>query len=96
MSQNDIDTKPLERLLRYAAEKHGILPRSIFMTGISRIGDNPVHGGGFADVWKGELNGKFLALKVLRIFSLLDSQKLQKVCSSRCSRISIVTCSSPF
>ncbi|KAJ4489150.1 kinase-like domain-containing protein, partial [Lentinula lateritia] len=34
---------------------------------VERIGQNPVAGGGFADVWRGTMNGKAVCLKVLRL-----------------------------
>ncbi|KAI5121748.1 hypothetical protein M0805_009037 [Coniferiporia weirii] len=67
-----------DHFLREAAEKLGILPSAIIIPGIQRLGDNPLHGGGFADVWKGELGGSYFALKALRVFNETDNEKLEK------------------
>lgn len=47
----------------------GSLPRQLFVKSAMRIGRNPVSGGGFVDVWKGNLEGEEVALKVLRVFA---------------------------
>ncbi|TDL20654.1 kinase-like protein [Rickenella mellea] len=57
-----------ERVIFYIVSKTGILPSRLFKCGARRVGRNPVIGGGFADVWRGELKGESVALKVLRIF----------------------------
>ncbi|TDL22584.1 kinase-like protein [Rickenella mellea] len=57
-----------ERFLKKTVRTRDILPSYLFIPGVQRIGKNAVGGGGFADVWKGELAGKIVALKVLRIF----------------------------
>lgn len=50
-------------------EQKGEFPPSLFISGVRRIGDNPVGGGGFADIWRGRIDGKagIMALKVLRM-----------------------------
>lgn len=48
--------------------KGSTLPGGLLITDVHRIGDNPVAGGGFADVWKGWHKKEDVALKVLRIF----------------------------
>ncbi|TDL15389.1 kinase-like protein [Rickenella mellea] len=57
-----------ERVIFDLVSKTGILPSHLFICGARRVGRNPVIGGGFADVWRGELRGEPVALKVLRIF----------------------------
>lgn len=58
----------LERFLTYLVRKRGVLPIYLFVSGVRRIGRNPAFGGGFADVWKGDVREALVALKVLRIF----------------------------
>ncbi|KIK56136.1 hypothetical protein GYMLUDRAFT_230425 [Collybiopsis luxurians FD-317 M1] len=53
-------------LLRYLSKKFHILPSSLMLQEVKREGSNPVAGGGFADIWRGSLNGKSVCLKVLR------------------------------
>jgi len=55
----------------------GILPDYLFVSGVLRIGRNPLVGGGCADIWKGKFKGEPVALKVLRIFG--DSQNSKKI-----------------
>src|SRR5205823_768587 len=45
-----------------------ILPSFLFVTGVRCLETHPIAGGGFADVWKGGLGDKIVALKVLRLF----------------------------
>ena len=73
------DARKLDRFIRFTVDKRGILPSSIFLTGVLRNGTNFVQGGGFADVWKGVFQRKPVALKVLRLFSFPDREKMQLV-----------------
>ncbi|KAK0474298.1 kinase-like domain-containing protein [Armillaria luteobubalina] len=56
--------KCLSRMTRY----HGILPTSFFCEAHQRIGVCPIWGGGFADIWKGRMDGELICIKVLRVF----------------------------
>ncbi|KIK53337.1 hypothetical protein GYMLUDRAFT_179049, partial [Collybiopsis luxurians FD-317 M1] len=47
--------------------KFQTLPSSLIIRDIKREGENPVAGGGFADIWRGTLNKKPVCLKVLRL-----------------------------
>ncbi len=89
----------LRRQIIKLVEARGKLPNSLFISGVHRIGDNPIGGGGFADIWQGTTDDKagIVALKVLRIFD--GSQRVEsvlKVCHPSsfrlmaCSRISTV------
>ncbi|TDL21254.1 kinase-like protein [Rickenella mellea] len=59
-----------ERVLRKVVKTRRILPSYLFLSGVKRSGAYAVTGGGFADVWRGELEGKPVALKVVRVFEL--------------------------
>lgn len=61
-------TETVESILYNVARKRGILPSSYYISDVLRIGAHPVGGGSFSDVYKGEIQGKPVALKVLRIF----------------------------
>ena len=39
----------------------------------------PLYHGGYADVWKGKLEGVHVAIKVLRVFSTSDFEKIKGV-----------------
>ncbi|KAK0493621.1 kinase-like domain-containing protein [Armillaria luteobubalina] len=56
--------KCLSRMTRY----HGILPTSFSCRHARRIGARPIWGGGFADIWKGRMDGELICIKVLRVF----------------------------
>jgi len=67
----------LSFLIRCARER-GIIPLSLFLEGVERLGTDPASGGGFADVWKGTYQGKCVAIKTLRMFSGGDYEDLKK------------------
>ncbi|KIK54728.1 hypothetical protein GYMLUDRAFT_48439 [Collybiopsis luxurians FD-317 M1] len=54
-------------LLRHLSKRFQILPSSLIVDNVRREGQNYVAGGGFADIWRGSLNGKLVCLKVLRL-----------------------------
>ncbi len=62
------------------AKRKGVVPSSFFVTGISKLEDQPAGRGGFADVWFGwrrtprSHRPTYVALKVLRVF---DSSGIQ-------------------
>ncbi|KAK0184021.1 kinase-like domain-containing protein [Armillaria mellea] len=56
--------KCLSHMTRY----HGILPTSFSCRHARRIDARPIWGGGFADIWKGRMNGELICIKVLRVF----------------------------
>ena len=57
------------------------LPSSYTASGdLTRVGDEPVAFGGFADVWEGTHGGKKVCIKALRV-TLNDDPALAKVCT---------------
>jgi hypothetical protein len=57
----------LRRLMFKVMTKTPVMPRSLFVTGVKvKVDRDYIDGGGFGLVFKGELLGKFVALKVLR------------------------------
>jgi hypothetical protein len=71
MQPNNELRKNSIKYLRELCRKSGQLPPSLSITeGLRRGGDHPLAGGGFADVWKGDLDEHgTVAIKVLRLFS---------------------------
>ncbi|KAK0447529.1 hypothetical protein EV421DRAFT_2033251 [Armillaria borealis] len=55
--------------LRALSEKRDIFPESFQCTNIIKKEELPFSGGASADVWKGEMDGRPVCLKVLRIFT---------------------------
>ncbi|TDL20548.1 kinase-like protein [Rickenella mellea] len=60
--------RKFDRFVKDLMVETGILPRGLTITNARRVDKDPISGGGFADVWRGELWGKPVAMKVLRIF----------------------------
>ncbi|TDL15151.1 kinase-like protein [Rickenella mellea] len=58
----------LVRMVAWLAMKTGTYPDCLTVSQIRYLGDHPVSGGGFADIWRGELIDRPVALKVLRVF----------------------------
>ena len=56
----------------------GLYPECLVLKGIEIIGDT-VGGGGFADIFKGQLRDQEIAVKVLRVYHKSDIEKLLKV-----------------
>ncbi|KAJ4470808.1 kinase-like domain-containing protein [Lentinula aciculospora] len=55
-------------LICYLVKKLRALPLSLLVIkDVKRVGRNPVAGGGFADIWRGNMNGEAVCLKVLRL-----------------------------
>ena len=56
----------------------GLYPECLVLKGIEIIGDT-VGGGGFADIFKGQLWDQEIAVKVLKVYQKLDIEMLLKV-----------------
>ncbi|KAE9404706.1 kinase-like protein [Gymnopus androsaceus JB14] len=59
----------LFRCTRRVARKFEILPASVYLQDLTREGNDPICGGGYADIWKGRIASGEACLKVLRIFA---------------------------
>ncbi|KAL0578928.1 hypothetical protein V5O48_003076 [Marasmius crinis-equi] len=67
----------LKMMLRLS--KHSELcPKCLMIEGVKKHGDFPVGGGGFADVWKGEIKEQMVCLKVVRVYKNSDVKDLIK------------------
>jgi hypothetical protein len=58
----------------------GLYPECLVLKEIDIIGD-AVGGGGFADIFKGQLWGQEIAVKILKVYQKSDIEKLLKVTS---------------
>ncbi|KAH8105621.1 kinase-like domain-containing protein [Phellopilus nigrolimitatus] len=74
----------LLKLLTKTAKHHGYLPLQLYIKDVTRSGNYPVNGGGFADIWRGESNGSPVALKVLRVFGEPDDPSWKNVHRELC------------
>ncbi|TDL30174.1 kinase-like protein [Rickenella mellea] len=68
----------LVRTLARLAKSSRCYPNCLILTTIRRTGTDPVAGGGFADVWKGYIAEKPVALKALRIYKQSLREKVLK------------------
>jgi hypothetical protein len=61
------------------SKKSGLHPDCLILGyAVNRHGD-PIARGSFGDVWRGEISGRAVAIKVLRVYQRSDAQKLLKV-----------------
>ena len=59
--------------------RRGMLPKSLQIPlSYDRL-DTPLYHGGYADVWKGKHEGSHVAVKVLRVYSTSDFDKVTTV-----------------
>ena len=65
--------------LRRICGRQALLPRSLQIPICYNRSDTPLYCGGFADVWKGEHDGRHVAVKVLRVYSTSDVSKIASV-----------------
>lgn len=85
----------LGRRMIKLVEARGEFPPYLFVRGVHRISDNAISGGGFADIYKGTIEGKsksyLVAFKVLRIFDhSRGDEAVLKVCPA--SSLYLMTC----
>ena len=70
-----------------------ILPKSLAIPLCYDPTEYPLCHGGFADVWKGQYNGRDVAAKVLRIYLTSDFDRIRRVSSSQILRVYELTVS---
>ena len=62
--------------------RQALLPKSLQIPLCYDRSDTPLYRGGYADVWKGEYQGRSVAVKVLRVYSTSDFEKITCVGST--------------
>ncbi|KAF9789266.1 kinase-like domain-containing protein, partial [Thelephora terrestris] len=60
--------------------RHALLPRSLKIPLCYDRSGTPLCHGGYADVWKGEYQGRQVAVKVLRVYYTSDFEKMTSKC----------------
>ena len=61
------------------SKSSGMFPKCLHIKNVKKLGNYPVGGGGFGDVWKGEIDGQLVCLKVVKAYFTSDVQQLLKV-----------------
>lgn len=64
--------------LRKLSKHSGLYPDCLLLQGIKPHGSDPVEAGRFGDVWKGELNGRPVAVKIIRTYLKSDVAQLAR------------------
>jgi hypothetical protein len=68
----------LKALLRLSRES-GLHPKCFPLLELRKDGEQMVAGGGFADIWKGLIQGQSVSVKVMRVYQDKDVNALLKV-----------------
>ncbi|KAF9263056.1 kinase-like protein [Marasmius fiardii PR-910] len=66
------------KLMIRLSRKSGLHPQCLTIRGVEKLGDYPVGGGAFGDVWKGRVGRQLVCLKVIRAFNRSDVQQILK------------------
>ena len=77
--------------LRRLAERHGLLPSRMRISGGIEVSDELLASSGFADLRSGTYRGASVAIKTLRVAARDDSVRIKKVCTNVVSRDKILT-----
>ncbi|KAJ8094292.1 Rho guanine nucleotide exchange factor [Marasmius tenuissimus] len=60
------------------SKSSGLYPKCLTLKNVDKLGERPVAGGGFGDVWKGRVADQPVCLKVVRVFTKSDVGQLVK------------------
>ncbi|KAK1231524.1 hypothetical protein PQX77_005356 [Marasmius sp. AFHP31] len=66
------------RMMLHLSKRSGLCPSCLNINDVKRIGEHPIDGGGFGDVWMGEIENYLVCLKVVKLYLISDVQKLLK------------------
>ncbi|KAF9259561.1 kinase-like protein [Marasmius fiardii PR-910] len=88
---DDVYRKRCLKCLRGMGKRFHALPPSLFLNDITRSGDHPLTGGGFADIYKGQAGNLNVCLKVLRVHTAETERKKQKIIADFCQEALIWT-----
>lgn len=70
------------KVLSGASLSYGILPKSYFPTGVTLTGTIPYTSWGPIRIWRGQLDGNQVSVKVLRTRAVANPDKIKQVCDS--------------
>ena len=61
------------------SRQSGLYPDCLVLRGVETLGRDPVNGGHYGDVWKGQTSGHMIAIKVMRSAGTSSLDALLKV-----------------
>ncbi|KAK7437373.1 Rho guanine nucleotide exchange factor [Stygiomarasmius scandens] len=64
--------------MMHLSKKSGLYPNCLVLDNVTKIGEHPVAAGGFGEIWRGLIGGQMACLKVVKVYSNSDVQKLLK------------------
>ncbi|KAF9255260.1 hypothetical protein L218DRAFT_1036273 [Marasmius fiardii PR-910] len=62
----------------HLSKQSGLFPQCLTIKNVEKLGDYPVGGGSFGDVWRGKIGEQIVGLKVVKTFLTSNVQKLLK------------------
>ncbi|KAK1223870.1 Rho guanine nucleotide exchange factor [Marasmius sp. AFHP31] len=66
------------KVMLHLSKNSGMYPECLTIKNVEKLGEHPVAGGGFGDVWKGRVAERTVCLKIVRVFNASDLQHLVK------------------
>lgn len=70
------------------SRESGSFPECLFLKDIKMLGRDPVAAGQFGEVWKGQVCGQEISIKVLKIYVKSDVEQFLKVRRSSSKKLS--------
>lgn len=81
--EEGVPVRECRQITRKIVRQTGVPPSSLVLQSVKKTSKDAISGGGFSDVYKGEYEGKIVALKVPRMFTTeenrLNVQSVRKV-----------------
>ncbi|KAF9254435.1 kinase-like protein [Marasmius fiardii PR-910] len=66
------------KLMVRLSRRSGLYPQCLTIRNVNKLGNHPVGGGAFGDVWKGRIGQQLVCLKVIRAFEASDVKQVAK------------------
>lgn len=83
--QSDVELSHLLlRALVKLSRDSGLYPKCLVLHGVDLNSKDPQESGRFGDVWKEQINGHTVAIKVVRTYVKSDLNEVAKVCTYVC------------
>ncbi|KAL0569037.1 hypothetical protein V5O48_012933 [Marasmius crinis-equi] len=64
------------KLMLRLSKSSGLCPNCLAIKNVKKLGEHPVGGGGFGDVWRGKIGDQVVCLKVVKVYLVSDVKKL--------------------